>query len=106
MTPLTVKSQRLLEQLGVAKAFQQGGKRVLTGPVYELRKDPGIQVRLLFEKEDEALNLGYAAWDGAQWEVVESEPFSFRALGYYERRLKRLGDFVENRPVEVLRKGS
>lgn len=99
---LTVKSQRLLAQLGVAEALQRGAQRVAVGPVYEMRKDPGIFVRLVFEKDADALNVGYAKLDGAEWEVVESEPFSFRALGYYERRLKRIGDFADNRSLEVL----
>jgi hypothetical protein len=92
---LSAKSERLLKQLGVAKAFEQGETLVLVGPTYELRKEPGIRVRLAFLHDDEGrLCVGYASNDGGAWQPVESEPFSRRALGYYERRLKRIGDFV------------
>jgi hypothetical protein len=92
---LSAKSERILKQLGVAKAFEQGETLVLVGPTYELRKDPGIKVRLAFLHDDEGrLCVGYANDDGGEWQPVESEPFSLRALGYYERRLKRIGEFV------------
>ena len=92
---LSSKSERLLQQLGVPKAFERGETLVLVGPTYELRKEPGIRVRLAFLHDDEnRLCVGYASDDGGEWHVVDSEPFSMRALGYYERRLKRIGDFV------------
>ena len=92
---LSAKSERILRQLGVAKAFERGETLVLVGPTYELRKDPGIKVRLAFLHDDEGrLCVGYASDDGGEWQSVESELFSRRALGYWERRLKRLGDFV------------
>jgi hypothetical protein len=92
---LSAKSARILKQLGVAKAFERGETLVLVGPTYELRKDPGINVRLVFLHDDERrLCVGYASDDGGNWQPVESEPFSLRALGYYERRLKRIGEFV------------
>lgn len=92
---LSAKSERLLKQLGVAKAFERGDTLVLAGPTYELRKSPGVHVRLAFLHDDESrLCVGYASDDGGDWQPVESEPFSRRALGYYERRLKRIGDFV------------
>ena len=92
---LSAKSERILKQLGVAKAFERGDTLVLAGPAYELRKDPGIKVRLAFLHDDEGrLCVGYASDDGGEWQPVESEPFSLRALGYYERRLKRIGEFV------------
>jgi hypothetical protein len=91
----SVKSQRILQQLGVLKAFERGETLVLIGPTYELRKDPGINVRLAFLHDDEGrLCVGYASDNGGAWQPVESEPFSMRALGYYERRLKRIGEFV------------
>ena len=91
----SAKSERILQQLGVAKAFERGETLVLVGPTYELRKEPGIRVRLAFLHDDEGrLCVGYASDDGGHWQAVESEPFSRRALGYYERRLKRIGDFV------------
>jgi len=92
---LSAKSERLLKQLGVAKAFERGETLVLIGPTYELRKSPGTRVRLAFLHDDEGrLCVGYASDDGGNWQPLESEPFSRRALGYYERRLKRIGDFV------------
>ena len=92
---LSTKSARILKELGVAKAFERGDKLVLVGPTYELRKEPGIRVRLAFLHDDEGrLCFGYASDDGGDWQPVDSEPFSRRALGYYERRLKRIGEFV------------
>jgi len=95
MLSLSAKSARLLKQLGIAKEFERGETLVLVGPTYELRKHPGIHVRLAFLHDDEGrLCVGYASDDGGVWQPVESEPFSRRAHGYYERRLKRIGDFV------------
>lgn len=99
---LTVKSQRLLDQLGVSAALRKGAAKLVTGPVYELRKDPGVFTRLAFHKDDGVIFVGFASCDGGEWEIVDSEPFSFRALGYYERRLRRQGNFHENRDVEIL----
>jgi len=91
----SAKSERMLKQLGVAKAFERGERLVLVGPTYELRKDPGIRVRLAFLHDDEGrLCVGCASNEGGQWQAIDSKPFSLRALGYYERRLKRIGDFV------------
>lgn len=93
---LSVKSQRRLDKLGVAAAFARGETLVLVGPTYELVKDAGIHVRLVFlHDEEHRLCVGYAANDSGEWQAVESEPFSMRALGYYERRLKRIGAFVK-----------
>ena len=92
---LSVKSQRLLDKLGVPAAFARGEALVLAGPAYELVKDPGIHVRLAFLRNGDQLCVGYASNDGGDWQAVESEPFSMRALGYYERRLKRIGAFIE-----------
>lgn len=92
---LSVKSQRLLDRLGVTAALARGEALVLAGPTYELVKDPGIHVRLAFLHDgDGRLCVGYASDDGGDWHAVESEPFSMRALGYYERRVKRRGSFV------------
>ena len=92
---VSAKSERLLKQLGVAKAFERGETLVLVGPTYELRKNSGIRVRLAFLHDDEGrLCVGYASDDGGDWQPVESEPFSRRAHGYYERRLKRIGELV------------
>lgn len=92
---LSAKSERILQQLGVAKAFERGETLVLVGPTYELRKDPGVRVRLAFLRDAEGrMCVGYASDDGGEWQAVESEPFSLRALGYYQRRLKRIGDSI------------
>ncbi len=92
---LSVKSQRLLKQLGVLDALARGDQLVLVGPTYELRKEPGTLVRLAFLYDDERrLCVGYGSNASGEWGAVESEPFSQRAFGYYERRLKRIGDFV------------
>ena len=91
---LSVKSQRLLDKLGVPAAFARGETLVLAGPTYELVKHPGIYVRLAFVHDgDGRLCVGYASDDGGEWHTVEAEPFSMRALGYYERRVKRIGVF-------------
>ena len=96
MLPLSAKSARILKQLGVAKAFERGETLVLVGPTYELRKDPGRMARLAFLRDDEGqLCVGYATDADGRWSPIESERFSMRALGYYQRRLKRIGDFVE-----------
>lgn len=91
----SVKSERILKQLGVRAAFERGEQLVLVGPTYELRKEPGIHVRLAFLRDDEGrLCVGYASGAAGEWKPAESEPFSSRALGYYERRLKRIGELV------------
>ena len=93
----SVKSQRLLQKLGVPAAFARGETLVLVGPTYEMVKQPGIHVRLAFLHDDEGrLCVGYASNDSGAWEPAEAEPFSARALGYYERRLKRIGEFVKD----------
>jgi hypothetical protein len=93
---LSVKAHRLLDKRGVTAAFARGEVLVLVGSTYELVKDPGIHVRLAFLHDgDGRLCVGYASDDGGDWHAVEAEPFSMRALGYYERRVKRLGAFVE-----------
>ncbi len=93
----SVKAQRFLDKLGVPAAFARGETLVLAGPLYELVKDPGIHVRLAFLRDDEGrLCVGYASDDGGDWRAVDSEPLSMRALGYYERRLKRIAAFVES----------
>ncbi|MFI5396549.1 MAG: hypothetical protein ACHQ9S_13530 [Candidatus Binatia bacterium] len=92
---LSVKSQRLLKDLGVITAFEHGEQLVLVGRTYELRKDPGVRVRLAFLHDpDGRLCVGYAE-DSDGWHAVEFEPFSLRAFGYYQRRVKRIGDVIE-----------
>jgi hypothetical protein len=99
---LSVKSQRTLKGLGVLGALERGEQLVLVGRTYELRKEPGVKIRLAFLHDADArLCVGYAE-DRNGWQAVEFEPFSMRALGYYQRRVKRIGDVIEER----LRRGS
>ena len=94
--PLSAKSQRLLKQLGVCGAFERGEELALVGPTYELRKRPGIHARLAFRHADDGqLCIGYATDESGAWVCVESEAFSRRGLGYYQRRLKRIGDRLD-----------
>ena len=92
---VSVKSARLLDQLGVTRQLARGETLVLVGPTYALRKQPEVHVRLLFLKDDEGrLCVGYADNRTGEWQPVESEPFSQRTFGYYQRRLKRIANFV------------
>jgi hypothetical protein len=100
----SVKSERLLKRLGVLEALAHGHRLLLVGPTYELRNDPGIHARMAFLRDDEGqLCIGYASDDTGDWEVVEHEPYSLRAFGYYERRLKRIGDFVQSSRADARR---
>lgn len=86
---LSVKSRRLLEEWGIEKALRSGAEVVPVGPPY--RTEGGEQARLVFTRDDEGrLCVGLAVARAEKWEVLEAEPFSSRALGYYQRRLKRL----------------
>ncbi len=100
----SVKSERLLKQMGVLRALADGHRLVLVGPTYELRDGPGIRARMAFLRDDDGrLCVGYATDDAGEWEVVAHEPYSLRAFGYYERRLKRIGDFVQTAPANAHR---
>ncbi|MCK6553105.1 hypothetical protein L6Q96_00740 [Candidatus Binatia bacterium] len=94
---LSAKAMQALRRLGVDAALQRAPDGALVGPAYELRATPGVRARLLFRRSaDGGVEVGYATATGdGPWERIESEPFSLRALGYYERRLKRIGNFVE-----------
>ncbi len=94
---LSSKSQRILQELGVLRALARGEPLVLVGPTYELRTDPGVQARMSFLRSAEGqVCVGYADDTEGEWRVVECEPFSRRAFGYYQRRLKRIGDVVDD----------
>jgi len=94
---LSVKLQRLLKHLGALSPLERGEQLVLVGPTYELRKDPGVHVRLAFLHDADArLCVGYADDGEGEWRAAEFEPLSWRAYGYYQRRLKRIGEVVEN----------
>ena len=89
----SVKADRILQQLGVPQALAHGETLILVGTTYELRKDPGVHARLAFQRDEQGrLCVGWASDAEGDWQVVDDEPFSMRALGYYERRLKRIGD--------------
>ena len=92
----SVKGERILDELGVRAALAEGDTLVLRGAEYELRKQPTVRVQLAFLLDDERrISVGYARSEDGDWEVVEYEPFSMRALGYYQRRLKRIGDRID-----------
>jgi|JRYF01.1.fsa_nt_gb hypothetical protein len=92
---VSAKSDKLLRRLGVTQALAQGRRLVQVGPVYELRRAPGSFVRMVFHQdEQERLCIGYARHEEGDWILVESEPFSMRSFGYYDRRLKRIGDYA------------
>ncbi len=96
---LSSKSRRILQELGVLRALDRGEPVVLVGATYELRKDPGVQARMSFVRSaDGQVHVGYADDTEGEWRVVECEPFSQRSFGYYQRRLKRIGDVVTNDP--------
>ena len=84
---LSVKSQRWLRDARIEEALAAGEALVTIGKSYRLRD--GQLAVLAFARDDEQrLCVGYAVDEGG-WVMVESEPFSARALGYYERWLKR-----------------
>jgi hypothetical protein len=92
---VSIKSDKLLQKLGVVQAFAHGDAIAHVGPVYELRKQPGSYVQLIFTHDDEKrICVGYAQHEGESWNIAECEPYSMRSLGYWERRLKRIGQYV------------
>jgi len=96
----SVRGERTLQALGILKAFDRGDTRLLVGATYALRKEPETELRLLFELQDGEVWVGYARRaEGGDWQSVETEPYSLRSYGYWERRLKRIGDFVRNEPA-------
>lgn len=95
----SIKSDNLLKRFGVLESLKRGDPQVFAGPVYELRKEPEAFIRMVFHRDDEGrLCVGYARHnsDTKEWEVVESEPYTMRSYGYYDRRIKRIGDYVGN----------
>jgi hypothetical protein len=87
----SLKSDRLLDQLGVWKRLQRGEKLVVVGPTYELFTAEDSTAALAFTCEGESLYVGYAVVREGRWEAAELEPYSLRALGYWQRWLKRHG---------------
>ena len=84
---LSVKSQRWLRDARIEESLAAGKTLVPVGKPYRLRD--GRRAILAVSRDDERrLCVGYAVDEGG-WVMAESEPFSARALGYYERWLKR-----------------
>lgn len=91
----SARGQHQLTELGVIAALDDGDPLVRRGPVYELRKEPGVFVQLAFLRDDEnRVLVGYARRENDDWIAADCELYSLRALGYWERRLKRIGDRV------------
>lgn len=88
---LSVKSTRILERWGVESALSEGAKVAPVGEVYRLAD--GTAARLAFLRDqDERLCIGYAIEQDGEWVVREADLYSVRSLGYYRRRLKRMGE--------------
>ena len=86
-SPLSVKSQRWLRDAHIEESLASGETLVPVGKPYRLR-DGRRAILAVNRDDDQRLCVGYAI-DEDGWVMVESEPFSARALGYYERWLKR-----------------
>lgn len=93
----------MLEEMGVTRAFARGDRFLLVGPVYTLREQPETRIRMVFARSAErVIEIGYASADAsAPWRIVESEPYTMRSYGYYQRRLKRIGDWLANPSPEA-----
>ena len=86
---LSIKSRRWLRQERIEESLAAGDTVVTVGHNYRLRD--GQVARLAFIRDAEGrICVGYAVDEG-DWVMVEDEPFSQRALGYYQRWLKRHG---------------
>ena len=88
---LSAKSRRVIEQWGVERALAQGATVVPVGWVYRL--PDGSAARLVFLRDEtKRLCVGYAIEHDGQWVVQQADPYAARTLGYYRRRLKRIGE--------------
>lgn len=99
----SVRARRVLVDLGVEGAFAKGDRFLLVGPVYTLRRDADTRVRMVFargEKRGEVL-VGYVSAGAGAWAVAELEPYTLRSYGYYQRRLKRIGDWDHTPPPQA-----
>jgi hypothetical protein len=80
----------VLERWGVERTLEAGADLAPVGALYLL--DDGRSARLAFSRdEEERLCVGYAVEQDGRWVMEEQEPFTSRTLGYYQRRLKRIG---------------
>jgi hypothetical protein len=87
---LSIKSLRQLRAWRIEETLAAGNQVVPVGRRYRLRD--GALGTLAFARDEEGrLCVGYA-FDEGGWTMVESEPFSARTLGYYQRWLKRHGE--------------
>lgn len=87
----SVKAARLLERLGVEAELDAGESLVTVEPTFLL--SDGRSARLAFERDEgQQLCVGYAVDNDGKWEMQDAERFSIRTLGYYQRRLKRIGE--------------
>jgi hypothetical protein len=87
---LSVKSLRLLEAWGVERAMANGAAVVPVGRAYYLAD--GRAAWLAFTRDEEGrMCVGYAARNEDEWEVIDIRPYSARTLGYFRRRLRRVG---------------
>lgn len=98
----SVRADRILRDLGVRRALERGDRYFLVGPLYALRTDHDTEIRLVFRgTSPRDVDVGYARrQQGAGWIISECEPYTMRSLGYYQRRLKRIGDWRSNPPAE------
>ena len=89
-TGLSVKSERLLGRWKIEEELARGARLVAVGPVYRL--PDGSAARLAFARDEErGISVGYAVEGTGGWVMEDSDPYSARSLGYYQRRLKRVG---------------
>lgn len=98
----SVRADRFLRELGVSRALERGDRYFLVGPLYVLRADAETEIRLIFRgRSPRTVEIGYASRQaGGRWIIAECEPYTMRSLGYYQRRLKRIGDWHSNPPAE------
>lgn len=91
-TGRSVKSDRVLRELEVARLLEEGRGLALVGPEYRVLRG-GELVRLAFHRgPDGELRVGYAVRREQGWAIEDSEPYSMRAWAYWKRRLKRIGE--------------
>jgi hypothetical protein len=87
---LSVKSLRVLRGWGVEETLAAGTTVVPVGPAYRLAD--GRAVRLAFTRDEEGrLCVGYGEKLDSRWDLLDSRPYSARALAYCQRRLRRIG---------------
>lgn len=96
--PTSVKSDRYLRAVRVRERLAAGESVVVTGPRYALQHTTGDVAALAFVLQGDTLCVGYAVQGTGGWQVIDCEPYSMRALGYWQRWLKRHGVPVSKPP--------